>query len=224
MMELIVLIRLLSDASFGKGNGSAGVVDMEIEYDPQTHLPIIKGRTLKGLLVDAVAELLYSLEQIDATLAQRYQQAAAELFGRAGSSIEDRGLLHIGTAQLPPGLIKRLRATRKTGGRRYKDAEVFAALTTIHYQTAVDDERDTPQDESLRALRAVLRETVFVAPIIAPDTLNADQARLLNAAVVSVRRGGLQRKRGRGRLHCAIINEDWDAEALLKAFEEEIGA
>ena len=61
MMKLALTIELLTDTTFGRGDGVAGLVDEEVEHDSQTGLPIIRGRTLKGLLVEECANLLYAL-------------------------------------------------------------------------------------------------------------------------------------------------------------------
>lgn len=44
-----IKIKLLSDTTFGRGDGVAGLVDQEVEHD-QYGFPFLRGRTLKGLL------------------------------------------------------------------------------------------------------------------------------------------------------------------------------
>ena len=39
---------LLSDTTFGRGDGVAGLIDQEVEHDPNG-FPYLRGRTLKGL-------------------------------------------------------------------------------------------------------------------------------------------------------------------------------
>src|SRR5690606_19509470 len=94
-------IVLLSDTAFGRGDGMAGLVDDEIEHDPRTGLPFIKGRTVKGLLVEACADLLYSLKGFSGEAHDTFEEAAESLFGKPGSTIRDTGKLHVGRATLP---------------------------------------------------------------------------------------------------------------------------
>ena len=62
-MEMFIRLTLKSDATFGLGEGVAGLVDEEIEHDFETGLPFLRGRTLKGLLVEECSNILYSLER-----------------------------------------------------------------------------------------------------------------------------------------------------------------
>ncbi len=189
-------ITLLSDTTFGRGDGVAGVVDNEVEHDPRTGLPIIKGRTLKGLLVEACADILYSLKQSQSSAYKRFEEAARELFGTPGSTVENTGILRIGTATLPKDLERRVREAR------YSPQQVLAALTAIRQQTAVDRKTDNPLKNTLRATRVVLRNTTFYAPII--GELNEDQKLLLAACAASVRRAGLNRTRGLGHVEMMV--------------------
>jgi hypothetical protein len=45
-------VELLSDTTFGRGQGTAGEVDVEVEHDGEG-LPLVRGKTLHGLLRDA---------------------------------------------------------------------------------------------------------------------------------------------------------------------------
>lgn len=47
----VLHIELLSDATFGRGEGSAGEVDTEVEHD-EFGIPFIGGKTVRGLLRD----------------------------------------------------------------------------------------------------------------------------------------------------------------------------
>ncbi|PVE30161.1 hypothetical protein DC030_15410, partial [Enterococcus faecalis] len=56
-----IRLKLLSDATFGRGDGVSGLVDEEVEHDARTGLPLVRGRTLKGLLVEGCADIFYAL-------------------------------------------------------------------------------------------------------------------------------------------------------------------
>lgn len=219
-MRDILQIHLLSDACFGRGDGVAGVVNADVEQDARTGLPIIKGRTLKGLLVEAAADLLYSLSAALGTSHSTYttlDRAAGALFGDAGSGQQARGLLHVGTAALPPSFQKRI---VRDNVPRYERQTVLEMLTTIHYQTAIDAEYGTPDRGSLRAMRVVLRKTVFVAPLVYNGKLEDEQKAFLAACIATTRRGGLSRNRGRGRLALSLAVAEWDTKKALERFEQ----
>lgn len=53
---------LKSDATFGRGDGVAGMVDSEVQHDSYG-LPYLGGRTIKGLLGEECASILFALRQ-----------------------------------------------------------------------------------------------------------------------------------------------------------------
>src|SRR5260370_9556872 len=101
MRRLQLSLRLESDTTFGRGEGLAGLVDEEIEYDVATGLPFVRGRTLKGLLVEECANLLFALQTADSPALSALEAAAERLFVRPGSNLESAAWLHFGPAILP---------------------------------------------------------------------------------------------------------------------------
>lgn len=202
-MKLELHFTLLSDATFGRGDGVAGLVDQEVEYDPKTGLPFLRGRTLKGLLVEECANILY------ATTGQpghdRLAKAAQFLFGGGGSTIKEAGHLHVGPARLPKELRKTVRADVEA--KRLSQTEVLASLTDIRRQTAVDDQTGAPDEGSLRAMRVIIRQTPFMASLsLDQEPDNDDPLALLFACVMAFHRAGTGRNRGRGRLQASLVN------------------
>ena len=90
MRRLQMNLRLESDATFGRGEGVAGLVDEEVEYDTATGLPFVRGRTLKGLLVEECANLLFALQAagLSASVISALKESAGRLFGWPGSDVE----------------------------------------------------------------------------------------------------------------------------------------
>ena len=103
-VHLQLRFTLKSDATFGRGDGVVGLVDEEIEHDDATGLPFLRGRTLKGLLVEECANIAFALTQTNKQPPKWLEQAARNLFGNPGSKLDDDGLLHIGHAMLPETL------------------------------------------------------------------------------------------------------------------------
>ena len=61
MTTYLLRLTLDSDATFGRGDGLAGVVDAEVQHD-DNGLPYLGGRALKGLLAEECANILFALE------------------------------------------------------------------------------------------------------------------------------------------------------------------
>jgi hypothetical protein len=293
-MSYTLSVTLESDATFARGEGTGSEVDTEVEYDLATGLPFVRGRVLKGLLTEECANILFALGA--GAAAGRLESAAGRLFGRAGSTMQDDGLLRIGTARLPAELIAAVRA--QVDEKKLDPADVLASLTDVRRQTSVKDAtvleqliyrlrqeiekqdldgeevlalltdsrrssawsndeqivklaaaarseirvhrlgaaevRDllmdvryspmvdgngVPEGGSLRSVRVVLRGVTFVASLHVPAN-DADALALLAACVKAVRRGGLGRNRGRGKLALALQQKGSDVTAQhFKAFE-----
>lgn len=207
-------LELMSDATFGRGDGIAGLIDAEIEYDTQG-LPFLRGRTLKGLLVEECANLLFALEhqqpQLRGETLTRLQNAARFLFGQPGSTLTDDARMRIGRAQLPTELKRAVR--EEIEAENLTAAAVLESLTAIRRQTAVDEETGAPDEGSLRSLRVLLRGTTLTAELQLDDLqagepaeLLADAQALLAACVKALRRAGTGRNRGRGRLIASLTD------------------
>ncbi len=206
-------LELLSDTTFGRGDGVAGLVDQEVEHDPQTGLPFVRGRTLKGLLVEACAETLYSLELTRNGRLPDFQQAAQKLFGSGGSEIEAAAQMRVGKAVLD----NEVRTAFKdyVTARSITAADALEAFTSVRRQTAMDERTDAPARGSLRASRVVLLGTVFFAPLEFDSTPDPLMLALLAACAAGVRRAGTGRNRGRGHIKVDLIGVDKD---YLKEF------
>ncbi|MCS7001243.1 MAG: RAMP superfamily protein [Dehalococcoidia bacterium] len=210
-------ITLLSDTTFGRGDGVAGLVDQEVEHDPATGLPIIKGKTIKGLLVEECANILFGARE-QATVARDLRAAALWLFGAPGSTADVVGNLTIETARMPQDLIAYARA--EIAAERYTPTDILQSLTTIRRQTSVDEATGAPEEGSLRSFRAVRRGLTLTAPVAFTQPPTETHLALLAACAASLRRGGSGRNRGRGRL---AVQLDQDHDQAIAAFERLFG-
>ena len=189
-------VELLTDATFGGGSGVAGLVDVEIEHDADG-CPFLGGRALKGLLLEEFVNIRYALGAAD-----DWDDAATALFGRVGATDDqEQSQLHIGSAQLPEALRVALHAEVVNG--KIRPDEVLSLLTTIRRQTSIAS-AGGPEEGSLRAMRALLRQTPLLATIETERPLTPREQGLLAACALGVRRGGVARNRGRGRMALTI--------------------
>ena len=217
-------IRLVSDATFGRGDGLVGLVDQEVEHD-ECGLPFLRGRTLKGLLVEECANILYALEKQNPALARDYSRTAEKLFGRPGSGLDDHALLRVGDACLPKGLRQAIRSEVERG--HLSRLDVLESLTDVRRQTAMD-ETGVPDEHSLRAARVILRGTPLVANLAflrSPENGRRALA-LLAACVKAFRRAGTARNRGRGRLTATLRDGEGQdvTDQTFRHFEQEVGS
>ena len=226
-MHLNLRLKLLSDATFSRGDGVAGLIDAEIEYETGTGLPFVRGRTLKGLLVEECANIMYALQGMRES---ELQIAAHFLFGEPGSTLGTAAQMRVGRAQMPSELRDAIIYSLEDRKNPLTTAQVLESLTTIRRQTAVDTATGAPEQTSLRSLRAVVRETQFVARLSFPNVtdesgLDSAAKGLLAACVLGLRRGGLGRNRGSGRLQATLHQPNGDdiTTSYVAHFEQLIG-
>jgi hypothetical protein len=222
-MNLTLHIKLISDATFGRGDGVAGLIDAEVEYDAETGLPFLRGSVLKGLLAEECANILFALSKSNPATAARLSLAAKFLFGQPGSTLEDDALMQVGAAALPQDLCEAVANNIKRG--ELTAADVLESLTAIRRQTAVEETTGAPDEGSLRSLRVVLRETTFTAPLSFDRDPQNDEQALLAACVFSLRRGGTGRNRGRGRFQAWLNDNSYTLAqfANFKQIAKEVG-
>ena len=226
MKNYTLEITTLSDGCFGSGEGLAGLVDLETAYERDTGLPIISGKTIKGLIVEAAGDLLYTTQHLQKE--NRWQQKANELFGQPGAgSASGNNLLRIGNASFPESIGNALLQkfqSQSPNDIELSPPEVLESLTSIRRQTAMDDETGIPDAGSLRSQRLVLRDTNFFARVDMTD--DSDALALFCACILSIHRGGSGRNRGKGRLKMRLLDDGQEitkgqAELFFKSFNKE---
>lgn len=193
---------LHSAATFGRGDGVAGLVDREVEHDADG-LPFLRGRTLKGLLAEECANILYALELQNS--AGDWPNTAYRLFGRPGSMANDIGTLRLGDARLPESLLAAVKSA--IVNKELRDEEVLESLTAIRRQTSMN-EHGAPEKGSLRSMRVILPGAVFEATMEFHGPPDERTLGLLAACVLAFRRAGTGRNRGRGRLQARLLDNN----------------
>jgi len=205
-MKMYIKITLESDVTFARGEGVAGLVDEEVEYDPETGLPFLRGRVLKGLLVEECANIFYALEKQNSKALIRLRKAAHFLFGQPGSTLIDDAKIRVGSAMLPEDL--RITVKKYVESKKISPSEILESLTAIRRQTAIDEKTGTPEEGSIRSMRVILRDTIFYSELDFEEIPSIDAKALLAACILSLRRAGLGRNRGRGRLQARLLDEN----------------
>jgi len=120
--------------------------------------------------------------------------------------MEQAATMHVGNAQLPEDL--RMIIMDEVSRKFISRQEVLDTLTVIRKQSAVDEITGAPQKETFRAIRVIVRETLFEASLDFIEEPREKELALLSACVKSFRRAGTERHRGRGRI-CAQLYDTY---------------
>lgn len=190
-----IRITIKSAATFGRGDGVAGLVDREIEHD-QHGFPYLRGKTLKGLLAESAENIVFALK--DHPDQPDWRAIKDKLFGKPGQGIDERGSLHIGDATLSAGLRSALETELDAEEPTLTKEDVLYGLTGIRRQTAMN-EFGAPEHHTLRSMRVLLPGVTLEADLDL-DSPADDQWSLLTAACLDLRRAGTGRNRGRGHI------------------------
>lgn len=196
-MRYYLTLDLQSDATFGRGEGLAGLVDIEIEHD-EAGCPFLGGRSLKGMLVEEWANLRSALRSAFGLDYLAWDVSATHLFGTTGAMYTGASGMRVGPATLPPELHAILKYDVARG--HIQPHQILDTLTAIRRQTAMDASTGTPDEGSLRTMRVLLRGTPLMATLDFEHTPDDATLSLLAACVLAARRTGTGRNRGRGRL------------------------
>lgn len=202
MDTFLLRFRLESDATFGRGDGVAGLVNEEVQHD-EYGLPYLSGRALKGLFRAECADILFALGAGAPSQAERWGKAAQRLFGDAGSVTADSAILRIGDARMPQDL--RAAIAQDVEGKSISRAEVLETLTALRRQTSMNPETGAPMKDTLRTMRVIIRKTPFEAELEFLEPATDDDKALLAACVKAFRRAGTAKTRGRGRLAAELF-------------------
>jgi hypothetical protein len=201
-------IELLSDATFSRGEGTAGIVDTEVEHEDRG-MPFIGGKTVRGLLRDSWLSMCQHFPSL--------AEAADRVLGRS-QAIDESCRLRIGDAVLPATIQAAVRRAAEREDRPLTPGVILDGFTSIRHQTAEDRETGAPEITTLRSSRVVLRGFVFESRLSWLDDYHptAADVRLLALCALATCHGGLLRNRGRGHIQMTL---DGDPEGTRKCAE-----
>ena len=210
--NMTLRLYLKSAATFGRGDGIAGLIDREIEYD-RNGFPYLKGKTLKGLLLESAENVVYALEDLQGR--GGWGEVKKHLFGIPGRGWSEKGILHVGDACLPHILTQVLLVERERYGEKFSHARILRSLTGIRWQTAMNPDGG-PDRSTLRSMRVLLRGVTLEAALTFDNEPTDKEKWLLAATVLDFRRAGTGRNRGRGWLQADLE----DATTTRQLFEQ----
>jgi hypothetical protein len=190
-------VELLSDATFSRGQGAAGEVDVEIDHDA-IGLPVLGGRALRGLLHDAWLAMAPAFPELGA--------AARRVIGPS-ADLEETGILAIADARVGPEVRSFVEAAVGRSRHPLTPRQILSALTAVRYQTALARASGVAETTSLRASRVAIRSLMLISPLRWLGEPNGDDLRCLALAALGCRHAGVGRTRGRGHVRI-LLNGD----------------
>lgn len=204
-------IELLSETTPGRGEGTAGEVDIEVEHD-DSGLPFIHGKTLHGLLLESWLLIARHFPEL--------HEAGLQIFGQPGDNA-DTVILRVGDAMLPREVRDWVNFALKRVNNPLTPDNILRALTNIRRQTSQSRERGAAEDTSLRSTRVLLRQLVFIAPLTWTQAPQLAHLRCLALSALGARHLGTGCTRGRGYVSLTLDNDK--TKTLQFALEEVTG-
>lgn len=192
--ESFIQVELLSDAAFSRGEGTAGIVDVEVEHD-DLGLPFLGGKTIRGLLRDSWLSMRHCFSERSRTWERVFGPEA---------DFEDRSILRIGDAVVDGETRKWIEAAKTRDRHPISRTAVLEALTDVRRQTSEERRTGAPAETTLRSLRVIVRGLKLRAPLYWSADPTAEDLRCLSLALLATRHAGLGRNRGRGHIQMTL--------------------
>lgn len=199
-----IQIELLSDAAFSRGEGTAGVVDVEVEHD-ELGLPFLGGKTIRGLLRDSWLSMRGSFPEL--------AQAAERVFGPE-ADYDECSILGIGDAVVDEETRRWIEKAQRRSNHPISPTVVLEALTDIRRQTSEERRTGAPAETTLRTVRVITRGLTLRAHLHWLAEPSAEDIRCLSLTLLATRHAGLGRNRGRGHVRLTL---DGDLEKTRNA-------
>jgi len=191
-----IRLELLSDTSFSRGEGVAGIVDIEVEHD-EFGLPFLGGKTLRGLLRDSWLSMKDCLSALS---------SAERIFG-IDADFEEHSMLRIGDAVVDSETRRWVVAAKTRSHSFVTPVMVLASLTDIRSQTSENRTTGAPEEATLRSVRVINRGLVLQAPLYWQDEPTQPDLYCLSLVLWATRHAGLARNRGRGHIRLSLVSD-----------------
>jgi hypothetical protein len=189
-----IVIELLSDATFGRGEGTPGAVDVEIEHDTYG-LPMLGGKSLRGLLRDSWLSMQEHFPEL--------LDAGRRVLG-PHADVDETAILRFGDATVEASARAFFVAAVERAHHPLSASAILAALTEIRQQTSEERRTGAPARTTLRSTRVALRGLKLVASLSWLAEPSREDCQCLALATLGTRHAGLGRNRGRGHVRLTL--------------------
>ena len=190
----VIQVELLSDAAFSRGEGTAGIVDVEVEHD-ELGLPFLGGKTLRGLLRDSWLSMQRWFPELS--------PSAERIFG-SEADFDECSILRIGDAVVDRETHKWIKTAEFRPNNPIFSMDVLEALTDIRRQTSEERRTGAPAETTLRSVRVIIRDLKLQSLLYWLDDPTDADLRCLSLALLATRHAGLARNRGRGNVRLTL--------------------
>ena len=187
-----IVIELLSDSCISSGETYNSSIDSDVCYDSYG-LPYIPAKRIRGCLREAGLELQDFGIDIDVDA----------LFGKPGNSV---AAFVLGNAKLQDYEMY-IGQLNNCGRAEYTHRQtVLNQFTYIRYQTGIDRESGTAEETSLRAVRVMKKDLIFVADI----EVKPKYEETIRLCCQNLRSMGMNRTRGMGEVRVDFLQHSQD--------------
>jgi CRISPR-associated protein Csx10 len=188
MKTYLVKILVESPLLPGSGSGTA-LIDTDVVYH-KTGFPYLPAKRLRGLLRESLMEVLEMKGEAS-------QSKVDELFGND----DQEGKIQMGNAYLPNWSdIKRQLPRLKFNEEYINREDIINYFCFDISRTAIDNE-GVADDHTLRTFRVIKPGVEFQCELTLPDLGLQD---VMDFAVLNLRRMGIGRNRGFGKVKCSM--------------------
>lgn len=219
---MIFVLKTLSHVLTGSGE-AGGLIDTDVVFD-NVGIPYIPARRMKGLLKESCMEVCDMLGYISYDL-------VFGIFGKDGGVEAKISISNLYIDNYEQ-IVEDINFLLNQG--LYKDVlqreKVISNFCEIRHHTAVDEITGTAKKGTLRTYRMLKPGIIFKGKISELELLTEKEKALLCLAAMNLRRVGLARNRGYGRVQCGICcdldygkNEKKDVKKMLDILRGEEG-
>ena len=202
MGNLILELKLLSDALIGSGEGWGANIDSDVVFD-EFGLPYIPARRIKGSLRESALEVVEMFE--NSKINTVFSMDIDTLFGKPGQD-------HPGPISFFNLYLADYQSNRewmdwiiRQHSNYFSREIVLNTFSSIRQQTSINDE-GIAKEKSLRTLRVLKKDNLFFGNVVF-DPIDNDQLSLLVFSVLNLRHLGTSRNRGLGSVKCCLMDE-----------------
>lgn len=176
-------LALLSDWHIGNGREGGTYADSLVNRD-HLGLPVVNGKSLKGLLRQAFFEA-----QAYGWLAGCSPNILERLFGQEGPGLQAQGLLQVSNARLSPTELAFFQ----------ENPTARSLLYRVHHSTAIDTESGVAKEGSLRSAEVVIPLTL-IAELSLAEPVPWPLGQWLTMSLPLIMALGGKRRRGFGEV------------------------
>ncbi|MDL2213248.1 RAMP superfamily CRISPR-associated protein [Bacteroides sp. OttesenSCG-928-E20] len=192
-MNVVYKIEFHTDWHCGSGLAAGADVD-ELVIKDKNGLPFVPGKTIKGLVSEAVADILFFSK------ADGKQPAFDEAFGANEAGKHKKGVCFFTNAELPAALQVEILAEEPD----VEKPGIVEYLYRTAAATAIDKKTGTAKEHSLRRMETVVPCTLVGEITNVPQGMEE----LIANGLAYIKRLGKNRNRGLGRCTITIIDSE----------------